>query len=136
MYNVLANAILLAHFLFIAFVICGGLLVIRWPRLAVVHLPAAFWGAVVEIFGWVCPLTPLENHFRLLAQGSLYSGDFIARYLIPLIYPESLTSAMQQLLGGIVIAVNIILYTIAIKKQRSRKYINNKKTGLPGQAGQ
>ena len=95
-YNVLANAILLAHLLFIAFVICGGLLVIYWPRWAVVHLPAAVWGAVVEIFGWVCPLTPLENHFRLLAGNSSYSGDFIARYLIPVIYPENLTATMQQ----------------------------------------
>jgi hypothetical protein len=69
-YNALTNAIVLAHFLFIAFVVCGGLLVIHWPRLAVVHIPAAVWGAVVKIFGWICPLTPLENHFRLLAGNS------------------------------------------------------------------
>ena len=119
MYNVLANAIVLAHFLFIAFVICGGLLVIRWPRLAFVHLPAAVWGAVVEIFGWVCPLTPLENHFRLLEGDSSYRGDFIARYLLPVIYPENLTTEIQQLLGGIVIVVNVIFYTIAIRKHKN-----------------
>ena len=122
MYNVLANAIVLAHFLFIAFVICGGLLVIRWPRLAVVHLPAAVWGAVVEIFGWVCPLTPLENHFRLLAGNSSYSGDFIARYLLPVIYPENLTATMQQVFGGFVIIINLIFYTIAIQKLQSRRH--------------
>ena len=119
MYNVLANAIVLAHFLFIAFVVGGGLLVIRWPRIAFVHLPAAVWGAVVEIFGWVCPLTPLENHFRFLAGDSSYGGDFIARYLIPIIYPENLTTTIQQVLGGFVIAVNIIFYTIAIRKHRN-----------------
>ena len=122
MYNVFANAIILAHFLFIAFVVCGGLLVIRWPRIAFVHLPAAVWGAVVEIFGWICPLTPLENHFHLLAGESSYSGDFISRYLIPLIYPENLTTSIQQFLGGLVVAVNIIIYTIAIKKRRSRNH--------------
>ncbi len=122
MYNVLASAILLAHLLFIAFVICGGFLVIRWPRTAVVHLPAAVWGAVVEIFGWVCPLTPLENHFRLLAGNSSYSGDFIARYLIPVIYPENLTATMQQVFGGLVIFINIIFYFLAIRKQRSRRH--------------
>jgi drug/metabolite transporter superfamily protein YnfA len=121
-YNVLANAILLAHLLFIAFVICGGLLVIRWPRLAVVHLPAAVWGAVVEIFGWVCPLTPLENHFRLLAGNSSYSGDFIARYLIPAIYPENMTITKQYIFGVIVIVINIIFYSIAIQKLRSLKH--------------
>jgi drug/metabolite transporter superfamily protein YnfA len=118
-YNVLANAIVLAHFLFIAFVVGGGLLVIRWPRIAFVHLPAAVWGAVVEIFGWVCPLTPLQNHFRFLAGDSSYGGDFIARYLIPIIYPENLTTTIQQVLGGLVIAVNIIFYTIAIRKHRN-----------------
>jgi len=118
-YNLLANAIVLAHFLFIAFVVGGGLLVIRWPRIAFVHLPAAVWGAVVEIFGWVCPLTPLQNHFRFLAGNSSYGGDFIARYLIPIIYPENLTTTIQQVLGGLVIAVNIIFYTIAIRKHRN-----------------
>ena len=122
MYNVLASAIVLAHLLFIAFVICGGLLVIRWPRLVVVHLPAAVWGAVVEIFGWVCPLTPLENHFRLLAGNSSYSGDFIARYLLPVIYPENLTATMQQVFGGFVIIINLFFYTIAIQKLQSRRH--------------
>ena len=122
MYNVLANAILLAHLLFIAFVICDGLLVIRWPRLAVVHLPAAVWGAVVEIFGWVCPLTPLENHFSLLAGNSSYSGDFIARYLIPVIYPENLTATIQQVFGGLVIIINLIFYIITMRKFQSRKH--------------
>ena len=122
MYNVLANAILLAHLLFIAFVICGGLLVIRCPRLTVVHLPAAVWGAVVEIFGWVCPLTPLENHFSLLAGNSSYSGDFIARYLIPVIYPENLTATIQQVFGGLVIIINLIFYIITMRKFQSRKH--------------
>lgn len=118
MYNVLANAIVLAHFLFIAFVICGGLLVIRWPRLAVVHLPAVVWGAAVEIYGLVCPITPLENHFRMLAGDTSYSGDFIARYLLLVIYPENLTTTIQQLLGRLVIAVNVIIYIVVIRKYR------------------
>ena len=118
MYNVLANAIVLAHFLFIAFVICGGLLVIRWPRLVVVHLPAVVWGAAVEIYGLVCPITPLENHFRMLAGDTSYSGDFIARYLLLVIYPENLTTTIQQLLGCLVIAVNVIIYIVVIRKYR------------------
>jgi hypothetical protein len=122
-YNLLADVIVLAHFLFIAFVICGGLLVIRWPHVAFVHLPAAIWGAVVEIFGWVCPLTPLENNFRLLAGNSSYSGDFIARYFIPLIYPGNLTTTIQQLFGGMVITVNMIIYTIAVRKHK--KVVNH-----------
>lgn len=118
MYNILADAIVVAHFLFIAFVVFGGLLVIRWPRIAFVHLPSAIWGAAVEIFGWICPLTPLENHFRYLAGDASYSGDFIARYLLPIIYPENLTIAIQQVLGVLVIIINIIFYIIALRRHK------------------
>jgi hypothetical protein len=117
MYNIFANVIVLAHFLFIVFVIFGGLLVIHWPRMAFAHLPAAIWGAAVEFFGWICPLTPLENRLRQLAGGSSYSGDFIARYLLPVIYPENLTATMQQIFGGLVVVINIIFYYIAIRRR-------------------
>lgn len=118
MYNLLADFTVGVHFLFIMFVVCGGLLVIRRPYMAFVHIPAAIWGAAVEIFGWICPLTPLENHFRDLAGETLYSGDFVARYLLPVIYPENLTTTIQHILGGLVIGVNIIIYLIAICKHR------------------
>jgi len=117
-YNLLADFTVGVHFLFIMFVVCGGLLVIRRPYMAFVHIPAAIWGAAVEIFGWICPLTPLENHFRDLAGETLYSGDFVARYLLPVIYPENLTTTIQHILGGLVIGVNIIIYLIAICKYR------------------
>jgi drug/metabolite transporter superfamily protein YnfA len=117
-YNVLADAIVVTHFLFIAFVISGGLLVIRWPRLVFLHLPAAVWGAAVEIFGWICPLTPLENHFRDLGGDASYSGDFIAKYLIPIIYPENLTLSIQQVFGVLVIIINIIFYIVALCKNK------------------
>lgn len=118
MYNILADVIVAVHFLFIAFVVFGGLLVIRWPRIAFVHIPAIIWGTVVEFSGWICPLTPLENHFRNLAGNSSYSGDFIVRYLIPVIYPQNLTVDIQYILGAMVIIINIIFYTIAVRKHR------------------
>jgi len=114
--------IIVAHFLFIAFVAAGGLLVLRWPSLAWVHLPAVVWGVVVELAGWICPLTPLENYLRQLAGKSSYSGDFIEQYLIPIIYPANLTAATQYILGGLVIAVNLILYFLVIQKQRALRH--------------
>lgn len=120
MYHLLADAIVIIHFLFIIFIIGGGLLVISWPRVAFFHLPAAIWGAAVEIFGWICPLTPLENRFRCLAGENSYSGDFIVQYMIPVIYPENLTTSVQKILGALVIVVNIIFYLIAIRKHMER----------------
>lgn len=116
--KILADAIVVIHFLFIIFVICGGLLVIRWRKMAIVHLPAAIWGAAVEIFGWICPLTPLENRFRDLAGETAYSGDFIGRYLLPVIYPENLTAEIQYILGGVVIIVNVMIYFIVVRRHR------------------
>lgn len=118
MYNVFADVIVFIHFLFIIFVVIGGLLVIRWPKTVFVHLPAAVWGVAVEIFGWICPLTPLENRFRGLAGNMSYSEDFILRYLVPVIYPENLTVKIQYILGGLVMGINIVIYFVAIKKYR------------------
>jgi len=109
--------IIVAHFLFIAFVAAGGLLVLRWPRLAFVHIPAVVWGVVIELSGWICPLTPLENHLRRLSGSRSYSGGFIEQYLIPVIYPANLTASAQYILGGLVIVVNLILYALVIRKQ-------------------
>lgn len=114
MVQFLADALLVAHFLFIAFVLGGGLLLLRWPRLAWIHLPAAAWGAVVEIMAWTCPLTPLENHQQQLGGGMTYHQDFIAHYLLPVVYPDALTPALQAILGGGVIALNCIIYTAVI----------------------
>lgn len=122
MYGILAGAVIVAHFLFIAFVAAGGLLVLRWPSLAWVHLPAVVWGVVVELTGWICPLTPLENYLRQLAGKSSYSGDFIEQYLIPVIYPANLTAVTQYVLGGLVIVVNLILYFLVIRKQRALRH--------------
>ena len=122
MYGILAGVIIVAHFLFIAFVAAGGLLVLRWPSLAWVHLPAVVWGVVVELTGWICPLTPLENYLRRLGGSSSYSGGFIEQYLIPIIYPANLTAATQYILGGLVIVVNLVIYTIIIRKQRALRH--------------
>ena len=122
MYQLLADAVVLLHFLFIVLVLVGGLLVFRWPRAAWVHLPVAAWGALVELLGWECPLTPLENHFRRLAGGAPYEGAFLTRYLVAVIYPEHLTAATQIVLGGVVIVGNVAVYALAIHRRKTRAH--------------
>lgn len=116
-----ADLVVLAHLAFIVFVVLGGLLVIRWPRVAWLHLPAAAWGAVVELTGRVCPLTPLENRLRAAAGSAGYEGGFIEHYLIPLVYPPGLTRTHQIALGALVIIVNLGLYALAIRRTRQRR---------------
>jgi hypothetical protein len=110
MYSLLADLVLIVHLAFVVFVLCGGLLVLRWRWIAWLHLPAAAWGTVVEFTGWICPLTPLENWLR--AQGGEVGEeqDFIARYLLPTLYPGDLTRDLQLLLGTVVVVLNVAVY--------------------------
>ena len=113
-YRFLADLVVVVHLAFVLFVVAGGFLVLRWPRMAWAHVPAAVWGVVVEWTGWICPLTPLENW--LLAHGGSagYSGGFVERYLLPALYPASLTRRVQILLGAGALAANLIAYALVV----------------------
>ena len=118
--TILADVLVLLHLLFVVFVMTGGFLLVRWPRLLWLHLPAAAWGAFIEFSGGICPLTPLENSLRVLGGGSAYSGDFVERYLLPLLYPAQLTPALQQVLGALVVGVNLLAYALAYRAWQRR----------------
>jgi hypothetical protein len=118
-HSLLADLVLVAHFLFVLFVALGGLLVLKWPRVAWAHVPAAAWGIAIEFAGWICPLTPLENRLRELAGESTYQGDFIGRYLLPVIYPEGLTREIQIALGAAALAGNAIVYAVVWRRRAS-----------------
>jgi hypothetical protein len=109
-YAVLADMVVVVHALFVLFVVFGGLAVLRWRRLAWLHLPAAVWGVAIELRGWLCPLTYLENYFRRLGGLSGYNGTFIEQYLEPLLYPLGLTEQSQLFLGWAAFFVNFASY--------------------------
>jgi hypothetical protein len=109
-WSLLADALVTVHFGFTAFVILGGFLTWRWPWLAFLHLPALAWGCWVEVSHSICPLTPLENHFRHLGGEAGYTGGFLAHYLVRLLYPPGLTWHIQWVLAAALIALNAIAY--------------------------
>ena len=114
----LADAIVVAHALFVAFAVAGGVLVAWKPVVAVAHLPAALWAAWVELSGSLCPLTPLENAWRRAAGQAGYSGGFVDHYIMPVLYPAGLTPPIQLGLGVAVIAINAVFYSIAWRRMR------------------
>lgn len=122
-YRVLADGVFLVHVAFIVFVVLGGFVVLRWPRVALVHLPVAAWGALIEFGGWVCPLTPLENHFRILGGQQPYTGGFIAHYLGPIVYPEGLTRGVQVGIGAGVLVLNGALYLLVLLRWRRARRV-------------
>jgi hypothetical protein len=115
-----ADALVVIHLGFILFVLLGGLLLLRWPRLLWLHLPAVAWGATVEFFHLLCPLTPWENQLRRAAGDAGYEGGFIEHYLIPLIYPAGLTPHIQLWLGGVVVLINVAVYVYLLKRRLQR----------------
>jgi hypothetical protein len=116
--SVAADAIVLLHLAFIVFVLFGAWCVLRWKWMAWLHLPAALWGASVEFFGWICPLTPLEQRMREMAGEQRYTGDFVDHYVVPLIYPAGLTPTIQLWLGLVVVVLNVAIYALVIARSR------------------
>ena len=110
MYPLLTDLVLIVHLAFVVFVLCGGLLMLRWRWIAWLHLPAAVWAAVVEFTGWICPLTPLENWLRAQGGETSYNSDFVAQYLLPVLYPGDLTRDLQLLLATVVVILNAAIY--------------------------
>ena len=117
-YRLLADLVLILHAGFVAFVVLGALLALRWPRVAWIHVPVVLWGAGIEFVGGICPLTPLENHWRRLAGELGYPGGFIEHYIVSALYPDGLTRNVQIVLGALVVVVNVAIYAWALRRSR------------------
>lgn len=120
-YDSLATLVVIVHFAFVLFVALGGLLVLRRPRLAWLHVPAALYGAVIEFVGFDCPLTPLEIWLRRQAGEAGYSGGFIEHYVTAALYPEGLTREVQVLLGTLVLVINGTVYVLLLRQRGRRR---------------
>ena len=112
LYQIAADFVVILHFAFIVFVMGGVFLVFRWRWVIWLHIPAVIWGALIEISGWICPLTPVENSLRKAAGVESYSADFVEHYLLPVIYPAGFSREVFIVIGVAVILLNVILYAI------------------------
>ncbi len=124
-YPILADLVVVIHLLFVLFVMLGGLLVLRWRVCAWIHIPAVVWAVLIEFSGWICPLTPLENHLRIKGGSSGYATGFVEHYIIPLLYPAQLTRELQVFLGLLVLIVNLVIYLWVWRayKKKSNKLV-------------
>ncbi len=119
--RILADAVVIFHLAFIVFAMGGAILVLRWPRLSLAHLPAAAWATLVEVMSWRCPLTRWEYFFRDRYGDGRYEGSFVDHYIIPIIYPDGLTPRIQLWIGLFVLIVNVSMYTLVIARWRKRR---------------
>ena len=116
-YRLLADLVVLVHVAFVVFVVAGGYLALRWRRLAWLHVPAALWGSLIELTGWICPLTPLENTLRRLAGEAGYRGGFIEHYVLPVLYPVHYTLALRLALAALVVLLNGVAYALYFRRR-------------------
>ena len=116
--SITADLVLVVHFLFILCAIFGGLLTLHHRWVVWLHIPAMGWAAMISFAGWICPLTPLENALRRAAGEEVYSGGFINRYIVPVIYPEGYTREIAVAAGVAVLVINILIYSFVIFHQR------------------
>jgi hypothetical protein len=122
-YRALADLVVALHFLVVLFVVLGGAAVVWRRRVAWVHLPVVAWVIFAECFHRICPLTYLENHLRQRGAGEPYRGDFVAHYIMPVLYPDGLTDRLQIVLGAGVLLVNVALYCVAFRRKKTEQSI-------------
>ncbi|MGQ9656267.1 MAG: DUF2784 domain-containing protein [Thermodesulfobacteriota bacterium] len=115
-YGILADVVLVLHLGFVLFVLFGGMLLLVRRAWAWVHLPCVAWAILVELGGWICPLTPLENWLRQRGGAQGYEIGFIEHYFVPILYPASLTRGHQMALGLIVLGINAGVYFLAMRR--------------------
>jgi hypothetical protein len=120
-YRWMADATVLLHGAFVAFVVLGGLVVLKWRRVAWLHLPCALWGVLIEFGGWICPLTPIENELRRRAGEAGYSGGFVEHYVLHALYPSGLTRTVQWALGTFVALLNLGVYAYLFRRRQSTR---------------
>jgi hypothetical protein len=135
--RVLADLVLVTHLAFVLFVVFGGLLALRRPRVAWIHVPAAAWGVFVEWSGWLCPLTPLESALRERSGEAGYAGGFLEHWVTALLYPAGLTRSAQLVLGALALAINLAVYGAVLSRAAQRRRRTNARpsrgaSGAPG----
>lgn len=117
----LADLVVVLHLVFILFAVGGGLLALRWPRVAWLHVPAVLWGVLVEATGGMCPLTPLENALRRAGGDAAYAGGFVDHYVVPLVYPAALTRELQIALAAALLGANALVYAAVWRRREGAR---------------
>lgn len=119
--QVLADLLVLIHLAFVAFVVGGGIIAFRWRWIVWLQLPCALYGVLIELYGWICPLTPLENWLRTQAGIQGYEGGFVEHYVLPVLYPAWLDLPVQIVLALAVVIANALIYFLLWRRHRASR---------------
>lgn len=122
MYGFLADATMVLHFAFLIFLVVGGFLAWRWPKVIYAHLAVVAWGVLITVFSIDCPLTGPEDYFRRKAgQEGLGAEGFIDTYLTGVIYPEEYLVQVRAAVGVVVLISWIGFAVLQRRRGRARR---------------
>jgi hypothetical protein len=111
-YRLASDAAMVAHFVFLAYLVVGGFIAWRWPRTIWLHVSVALYGLFNVLIGWPCPLTHVENWGRAHAgEATLPGTGFIDHYIAGVIYPQE-HEALVQVLVLVVVLTSWIGFVI------------------------
>jgi|SRR4030042_4504260 len=89
LHKILADIVVLIHFLWIIFLFLGAYWGKRYKAVKIFHLSGLVFAFIIQIFDWYCPLTHLEVWLRSKHDPTLsYTGSFIIYYVEKIVYIE------------------------------------------------
>lgn len=98
----IGHTAMVVHYLFFAYVVFGGFLSLRWPRVFWPHLFVAAYALGIVTIGWPCFLTDIENRSREATGREVMENGFIDHHLTGVIYPEDHLMTSRFVIAGIV----------------------------------
>ena len=116
-HRALARLLVLAHSAYVAFVVFGSLLVLRWPSLMLVHVVAVVWAAATLVFDLGCPLTPWEKGQWKLGGVEPYPEGFLQHHVLRARFVAEHSRASHTIAGLLVLALNVVVYSLAVLKR-------------------
>src|SRR3972149_9623575 len=88
-HKILADLVVLLHFLWILFLLFGAFFGKRNRGIKIFHLAGLLFAVILQISDWYCPLTYLEVWLRSKHDPNLvYTGSFIIHYVEEIVYIE------------------------------------------------
>jgi Protein of Unknown function (DUF2784) len=126
-YGALAEAVLLIHLLWCAWILLGWLLT-RGRRLWTwLHIGSLIYAIFIELTPWPpCPLTVAENWLEARAGLQPASGPFLLHFLDAIVYPNLPPWAVV----GAAVAVCAAILAVCVLRYFRAGYLKRKSTSL------
>lgn len=141
MYDLLADLVVAAHFVYVSYVVFGQLLIVagvvlRWawirnPWFRITHLLAILIVVFESLWSIECPLTTLEQWLRVKAGHAGTEESFVARIIHRLMFFSTEEVSEQTLMYCYIVAGLVVLATFLLAPPRFTRRRQHTETALP-----